>query len=168
MAEAFLYVVLRPTDGARKVGYSINPAMRTGDISAKQRCACVLEYTEACTAENAIEAAERHAHALLWYAHVKGEWFAVDLDTAKQAVTTALEAAARGGPFRRPPVKRAKTETFTISATAQWVADLDNWRRLEPDLPTRTAAITRICEAAFAERAEAIEEYYATGKMPDA
>lgn len=168
MADAFLYVVHRPTDGARKVGYSGNPVLRLADINRQQKCHCTLEYSEACTAENAIAAAERHAHAMLWHAHVRGEWFAVDLDTARQAIAAAMEAAARGGPFRRPPVKRAKTETFTISATERWVADLDDWRRLEPDLPTRTAAITRICEAAFEKRAVEIDEFRMTRKLPDA
>jgi predicted GIY-YIG superfamily endonuclease len=169
MADAFLYVVRRPTDGARKVGFTSDTTSRLYNINSSQGCRCALEYAEARTISVAIESAEKHAHALLWESRVEGEWFAVDLETAQQAVAAAFDAAELGGTMLKPPRgKSAKTETFTVKVSRQWLKDLDDWRRLEKDLPSRTEAIMRMCDKAFAERAPAIEEWYATGKMPAA
>jgi hypothetical protein len=165
MADAFLYVVHRQSDGARKVGYSASPENRLIAIRGEQRCACTIEFAGQCAAD--AQFAEKHAHALLWEHRVEKEWFAVDLETAQQAVTAALEVAERKGPFRKPPRQGANnTITLTIKVSPEWMMKLNDWRRLEPDLPGESTAIRRICEAAFEERAPAIEEWYATGKTP--
>lgn len=166
MPEAFLYIVRRQSDGARKVGYSLNPETRLIAIKGEQRCACVIEFAGQC-ATNA-PYAEKHAHALLWGHRVEKEWFAVDLETAQQAVIAALDTAANRLPFRKPPRRGAdRSITLTLKVSPEWIMKLNDWRRLERDLPSEPEAIRRICEAAFAERAPAIEEWYATGRLPD-
>jgi hypothetical protein len=165
MGAEFLYVVRRESDGARKVGYSLSPETRLIAIKGEQRCPCVIEFAGQCAAN--AQFAEKHAHALLWPHRIEGEWFAVTLDTAQEAVISALDVASRGGPFRKPPRQTSgRTITLTLKVSPEWIMKLNDWRRLEEDLPSEPEAIRRICEAAFADREPAIEEYYATGKLP--
>lgn len=40
-----------------------------------------------------------------------------------------------------------KTKRFEMVASERWVAAVDDWRRIQPDLPSRAEAIRRLVEA---------------------
>jgi hypothetical protein len=39
------------------------------------------------------------------------------------------------------------SETFKMRASPEWLATLDAWRRLQPDLPSRAEAVRRLVAA---------------------
>ena len=47
------------------------------------------------------------------------------------------------------PMER-KIRVFQMRATDEWLQNLDEWRRQQPDLPTRAEAIRRLVETALA------------------
>jgi hypothetical protein len=51
-----------------------------------------------------------------------------------------------GQPTGRPPVD---TEAVTFRAHRRVLVRLDDWRRAQPDLPTRTEAVRRLLEKAL-------------------
>lgn len=141
----YLYVVLRPSDGARKVGQSVNPAVRLVGINTEQRMRCELEYSAQCPDDH-VDAAERHAHALLWDARVEGEWFNVKAETAQAAVDAAIAAALAGEPPQRPPKRGNKTARFEMRIDHVMMEQLDYLRMREPDLPTRAEMVRRLVD----------------------
>lgn len=142
----YLYVVLRPSDGARKVGQSINPAARLLGINTEQSMRCSVEYQAECS-EHHIDAAEKHAHALLWDSTLGREWFAVDQDAARAAVDAAIAAARADAPMLKPPKpSNAKTSRFEMRASREMLYQLDYLRAQEPDLPPRTEMLRRIVD----------------------
>jgi len=44
------------------------------------------------------------------------------------------------------PTESALSERFEMRASRQWIASVDNWRRAQPDLPSRGEAIRRLVE----------------------
>lgn len=149
MAAAFLYVIRRPTDGARKVGQSVNPASRLIGLNSEQGCRCALEHSAPCPADD-VDAAEKHAHALLWDLGLGREWFDADLETARRAVDAAVAAALAGEPMRRPP-KAGKFIRLEMRVDPEWLKRLDEWRRKQEDIPTRAEAVRRMTEQVLAQ-----------------
>jgi hypothetical protein len=47
-----------------------------------------------------------------------------------------------------------KTERFEMRATAELMARIDEWRRLQPDLPNRSEAIRRLIEGGLSAPAK--------------
>jgi hypothetical protein len=139
----YLYVVLRPSDGARKVGQSINPAARLIGINNEQAMRCSIEYQAECPVDS-IDAAEGHAHALLWDGALGREWFAVDQEAARAAVDAAIAAALADGPMLKPPKPTVKYERLEMRVDLEWLKRLDDWRRQQDDLPTRAEALRRL------------------------
>jgi hypothetical protein len=44
---------------------------------------------------------------------------------------------------------KPKSERFEMLAPPEWFAGLDNWRRHQPDIPSRAEAIRRLVELAI-------------------
>jgi hypothetical protein len=42
-----------------------------------------------------------------------------------------------------------KSELFQMRVTLDWLAEIDAWRRQQPDLPTRAGAIRRLIQKAL-------------------
>lgn len=142
----YLYVVLRPSDGARKVGQSVNPAARLLGINTEQSMRCSVEYQAECS-EHQIDAAEKHAHALLWDSTLGREWFAVDQDAARAAVDAAIAAARDDAPMLKPPRPSArKYERLEMRVDETWLKQIDDWRRKQDDLPSRAEALRRLTQ----------------------
>lgn len=140
----YLYVVLRPSDGARKVGQSVNPAVRLVGLNSEFRERCILEHTAECPLDH-IDAAEKHAHALLWDARVEGEWFSVKMETARAAVDAAIATALAGEPLQKPH-KHSRTERFEMRVDKEMMDALDFLRAQEKDVPTRAEMLRRIVD----------------------
>jgi hypothetical protein len=141
---SYLYVVLRPSDGARKVGQSINPVSRLTFINWVEGGGCRLEHAVECPTDH-INDAEKHAHALLWDARIKGEWFAVKQETARAAVDAAIAVAVAGEPPQRPP-PHGRTERFEMRVDKEMMDALDFLRAQETDLPTRAEMVRRMVD----------------------
>jgi hypothetical protein len=50
----------------------------------------------------------------------------------------------------RPP-RMVQTHPMQIRVSPEFLEKLDNWRRMQPDLPTRTESIRRIVEGVIAD-----------------
>jgi hypothetical protein len=46
---------------------------------------------------------------------------------------------------------REKTHPFQMRVSPSWLATIDEWRRAQPDIPSRAEAIRRLVEIALAE-----------------
>jgi hypothetical protein len=44
---------------------------------------------------------------------------------------------------------REKTLAFQMRVSPEWLATIDDWRRQQPDLPSRAEAIRRLVEKAL-------------------
>jgi len=70
--------------------------------------------------------------------------------------TAALEPRSRGIDWRLSCDHIAymgeKTETFRMRVTPQWLAEIDAWRRREPDLPPRAEAVRRLVMRGLSDR----------------
>jgi len=44
-----------------------------------------------------------------------------------------------------------KTRPYQMRVTEKWLATIDNWRRQQPDLPSRAEAIRRLVEKGLGE-----------------
>jgi hypothetical protein len=78
----------RESDGAHKVGQSIDPIKRhlgvKHDVGCSVRVVSMLE----CSRGDALMV-EQLAHAFLWQHRIDGEWFTADLETIENAIRTA-------------------------------------------------------------------------------
>ena len=50
----------------------------------------------------------------------------------------------------RPP-GREHTKVFQMRASEEFLARIDDWRRVQPDIPSRAEAIRRLVELALSE-----------------
>jgi hypothetical protein len=48
---------------------------------------------------------------------------------------------------------RETDRTFQMRASDAWLAKIDDWRRTQPDIPSRAAAIRQLVELALAKQA---------------
>lgn len=46
-----------------------------------------------------------------------------------------------------------KTRPYQMRVTEEWLATIDDWRRQQPDLPSRAEAIRRLVEKGLTEKA---------------
>lgn len=100
----YLYVIRSPR-GLRKIGYSINVEQRMAGMRSNN---CIHDRGEMiCESADFYDPAtvagiEGHVHAILWNWRVKGEWFAVPLEMALDAIADAVSAHAAGRLRTRP------------------------------------------------------------------
>lgn len=99
-----LYVIRSPS-GRRKIGYTVNlpQRMRMLELSSSlhEHGEFTCEFTADCDAAR-MKVVEAHAHAMLWHRRIKGEWFWIDLDMARDAIAAAQAAAETGTLLPRP------------------------------------------------------------------
>lgn len=50
------------------------------------------------------------------------------------------------------PMAELKTKRFEMVAPPEWIALVDDWRRVQPELPSRAEAIRRLVEVALKAR----------------
>jgi hypothetical protein len=90
-----------------KVGKANNPQQRMRDLQTGHYETLSLFHSVDC-ALHEVMAAEHMAHALLRDKRLRGEWFSVTPDEAKEAIEKALDAVRRG----IEPPEAAKVQTI--------------------------------------------------------
>lgn len=138
--------VMAGSDGLLKIGHSRDPNVRKWHVTtpAQGKAALVYQTDELLHAE----AIEKAAQGILRVAgrHVRGEWFHVELDEAIKAIEAAKGVVAETYPLEPSP--QLERMNFTIGEDA--FSMLDDLRRAEPDLPSRSEMIRRLIQRAAA------------------
>jgi hypothetical protein len=135
--------VLESADGLVKVGHSRRVDKRIKELG---KVVSIAHLTEIKVQAEIIE---RTAHRLLRLAGkgVRGEWFSATVAEAIEAIERAERIAdgAELGLDRAPP----PDDTILHMRVAEEIrAKLDDLRRLEPDLPSRSEMVRRLIEKA--------------------
>ena len=142
MARAGHVYVMRVSNEAVKVGFSKNPARRAIELGALD----VLHHTE--WLEHA-ELIERSAHRLLKLGgkHIKDEVFSASVKEAIAAINDAIEMAA-GDALRLDSGPTGKNKWLQVRVDEEFERKLDDLRRAESDLPSKSEMINRLVDRA--------------------
>ena len=134
--------VMRGDDGRLKVGHSRDPDRRSKELGGIE----ILHTTP--TLEQA-ERIERLAHRLLALSgkHVRGEWFEANLEDAIAAIETAVKQA-EGNELELGARFANDTKPLHMRANSRTMSMLDDLRKAEDDLPSRSEMIRRLVERA--------------------
>ena len=149
--NARIYIMV-DNEGRIKLGHSVNPAARS-----KQMPRPVTLVHETDVIEQA-ERVERLAHRILALhgTHLRGEWFEASIDDALHAIEIAIRQAeqeelALGGRLDG----RADIETSNhtpVRLDDRHLQIVDELRRVEKDIPTRSEMIRRLIERAVEKK----------------
>ena len=90
------YIYIMRCEGIRKIGVAERPHIRLRAIDGGP-FPVVLEYSELCP-PLAVADAEERAHQMLADCRVRGEWFRVELERAKEVIDLAIHAAVAALP----------------------------------------------------------------------
>jgi hypothetical protein len=146
-----IYVVSSSPE-VMKIGIAIRPERRISTLRTSSSAPLAVEFLGECEMAAQLEA---RAHRILAQANLCGEWFSV---SARQAIDAVMRAAAELGceiksqpigHFRarawRPPGSK-QDRPFQMRVNDDFLALVDEFRRGEPDMPSRSEAIRRIVE----------------------
>ncbi len=142
--NAHIYV-MQADDGTLKLGHSRNPTERAKQIG---RPVVIVHQTDVI--EHA-ERIERLAHRVLALhgRHIRGEWFEATLDAAIAAIETAIrQAEGQELALGKSLSPLFGAEIIHMKVTPELIRALDNLRRAEPDLPSRSEMVRRLVERA--------------------
>jgi hypothetical protein len=134
--------VMDAGDGTVKVGHSRDPDGRAKQIGG----VTVIHSTP--LVEQA-ELIERTAHRLLKLSgkHIRGEWFRASLSEAISAIERAERiASGHEMPLQFPTPE--ETTMIQVKADLDLVCKLDDLRKLEDKIPSRTEMVRRLIERA--------------------
>lgn len=143
-----VYAMLR-ADGLVKVGISGNPHLRRASVAVTSGQPVTVEHmTEARSDALDIESV---AHRLLKEKHHQGEWFSATVEEAISAIGLAIDIVDGRAPdtvadvwfCRRKGSVEQKTERLNLAADPEFIRLLDEWRRQQDDLPSRSEALRR-------------------------
>lgn len=131
--------ILQAEDGTIKVGHSVNPEKRMHQLGRSG-----LKVVHASGMIVDAEKVERAAHKLLKLAgkHVRGEWFSASIQEALDAIDVAQRIADG------LDVLPGRDTFLQMRIADEIVAKLDDLRRVEADLPSRSEMIRRLIERA--------------------
>lgn len=138
--------VIRAQPGPVKVGIATKPKSRLCFLQVAAFVPLSLEFIGECLAENSAGEIEARAHEILKEKCQHGEWFAVSVDEAVEAVNKA--AHELGHPIKsipvpvpRPKGKRPGT-IVKVRFSSQTLSELEGWRLKEtPELNFHDAII---------------------------
>ena len=141
-----LYVMSRE-NGHVKVGMSHSPEERADVISNAIKSKIIVHFQTNLMIYPI--RAEHIAHKLLKPYHVGHEWFCCSVDEAKRAVIQAVEIAegraddVTVGIFFsvHPKALGGDTTKIPVPLTPWHLDVIDEWRRSQPGIPSRTEAI---------------------------
>lgn len=147
-----VYIYVLGTDKApQKIGFSSSPASRARFLAPGNADEFSVDFSGPVPRKDAHQI-ERLIHSRLADKHVRGEWFDVGPSDGIAAVRAGIKDYADG--HRAPQKERAKRCTVPFLTTAAWIADVDNWRAQQPDIPNRSDAIRRLVESGLAKEKE--------------
>lgn len=118
-SEQPFHVYLISAGDHQKIGSTSMISTRLRHLQGAHYADLTLELAVEFPGLDQARAVEHFAHWVLRDHHARGEWFKTDIETARRAVATAIEAVERGeratlitrhtaGPLRRSPKNRAK------------------------------------------------------------
>lgn len=144
-----VYVMIRE-DGAVKVGIAASPNKRVGLVRFETKQPVQISYVT--TRRTNARAVEVLAHKMLKEQHHAGEWFWTSVENAIDAVNASIEVAEGRAPdtttgIRFSPNRKAfKTAPERISLMAETclLGEIDEWRRVQQDIPCRAEAVRRL------------------------
>jgi hypothetical protein len=93
-AQAYVYVI-GAEDGPQKIGVAIDPQERCRMFQTANHVLLKISLSIPVS-RNQARYVERYAHWLLEDKHVRGEWFDVSPDEARQVIETAAKAIREG------------------------------------------------------------------------
>jgi len=136
--NAKLYV-MRRGDGVLKLGHSQDPAFRKKQLGGPD-----LELVHETDFITHAERAERLAHKVLANKRIRGEWFKATLEQALEAIQIAIRQAQELGACV------AHKENHQVQLSRETKSLMDELRKAEPDLPSRSEMLRRLIERAAA------------------
>lgn len=137
MSDRFVYVI-----GAghmrQKIGVSWRPQSRCETLMTIEKVPLEVHFSVPVDPADAF-GIERLAHWQLRDHALGHEWFGVSSEAAIENVKAAVVAYGSGE--RVPPLERERIFGVLPVST---MAAVDNWRRKQPKIPSRSAAIQQI------------------------
>ena len=141
---------MQRADGAVKIGISGDLRHRCFSLKAQTRQNVEVSYKTDIRDDARL--VESVAHRLLKDKQHLGEWFWVSVEEATAAISHAVDiiegrmpdvtADAWFSPSKRTGPTE-KTERLNLTAEPEFIRMLDDWRRRQPDLPSRSEALRR-------------------------
>ena len=129
-------------DGKVKVGHSCNPIQRRAALGLQD-----FDFAFISKAYEHVERIERAAHAKLIEHRERGETFVVPTDIAIEAVLSA-ERDVCGGEQPEIELPLRPDTVFPVRLDERHLDIVDELRRVEKDIPTRSEMIRRLIERA--------------------
>jgi Meiotically up-regulated gene 113 len=132
--EQAVYLMKR-RDGAVKVGISCSPKSRRGQLESELGINISIDSIWAV--DGIARDVERRAHRILRQDQIQGEWFGVEIPDAVSAV---MQAASELGLAitKVESFSSDDTEPMTIRLPRDVIRAIDEARRQEDPIPTRT------------------------------
>lgn len=137
MNDRYIYVISRATT-AQKVGISWRPDGRCATLAKIMKRPLSVHFTAPVSPADAF-GIERLAHWKLRQHAIGHEWFEVSADVAADAVRSAILEFQAG---ERAPAANAVTLSVALPTTL--IKRVDDWRRAQTKLVSRSSAIRHI------------------------
>ncbi|KRE07497.1 hypothetical protein ASE63_22625 [Bosea sp. Root381] len=149
MRERYVYVI-GEDDGPQKIGLSWYPPNRRAFLARVTAKRLKLHHYAAVSAVD-VYAVERLAHWRLRDLRLEGEWFNITPSAAAEEVEQAVLAFAAGD--RAPYAEPKEVERATVIAPASMMARVEEWRRKQTKIPSKSEAIRMLVDQALANEA---------------
>lgn len=138
MSERFVYVI-SAGPMRQKIGVSWRPESRCETLMTIEKVPLEVHFSAPVDPADAF-GIERLAHWQLRDHCLGGEWFGVSPEAAIENVMAAVVAYGAGE--RVPPPPKLE-RVYAILPLETWAA-VDDWRRQQPKIPTRSGAIRQM------------------------
>jgi len=151
-ATQFYLYAFGEKGGPIKVGQSKHPAQRATEIKTSKRGRSLsgsnpeFHHAIAFDSVSSAKAAERAAHAALDRSRIRfhrSEWFSADLGTVADVMDGV---AVKYGGCKVAPIPAALPRPIPLNMAlgADVLHLVDEWRRIQPDIPPRAEAVRRL------------------------
>lgn len=134
--------VIQSDAGPVKIGVSGDPEYRLRQLIGSQPFAAKIVH---CVSEPSLPAyqIEAVAHSLLASFHRRGEWFDVTPEQAAEAIQSAIDLINEGD-LTSLEKSSKQSARLQMVISPEEIAHIDNWRRHQTPLPSRSEAIRQL------------------------